>query len=323
MAHNRLVPETGAFEPLVRAVPAFVIGLIFAEVRFRPHCFQERGKSFIEPDVAPVFAGDEIAEPLVAELVRDQVVFAGEVLQSEFGMNEGFAGVGGGARILHAAGDEIIHHDLRVFFPGIVHAECLAEEFHHGRSASIVDGEAVAATLWCVIGHGNTAPGLFHLIEFAGDDGDQVGRAGDRFFPIPGFQTLAGVADADKFSVRNGDPGSRNSEDCFGREAIIGIVVRRQVVMGVFRFALRPDLTGTVRIVLVRQNEIHSLRRLAFVANGDVEFVSGLGLSGEGNDQFLCRRFKFRRRLVYRDFLNGEPGRVENNFCGTVAKNGE
>jgi len=38
------------------------------------------------------------------------------------------------------------HHDLRVFFPGIVHAEFLAEEFHHGGSASIVDGEAVAAT---------------------------------------------------------------------------------------------------------------------------------------------------------------------------------
>jgi len=36
----------------VRAVPAFVIGLILAEVRFGPHCFQESGKAFIEPHVA-------------------------------------------------------------------------------------------------------------------------------------------------------------------------------------------------------------------------------------------------------------------------------
>ncbi len=201
MAHDRLVPKIRALKPLARAVPAFVIGLILAEVRFRPHRFQEGGKAFVEPDVAPVFAGNEIAEPLVAEFVRDQVVFAGEIFRSEFGMNQGIARVGGGARILHAASDEIIHHDLRVFFPGIIHAEFLAEEFHHRRSPSIVEGEAVAATLWSVIGHGNTVPGLFHLVEFTGDNGNQVGRTGDGFLPIPGFQTFAGVADADELAI--------------------------------------------------------------------------------------------------------------------------
>jgi len=137
-------------------------------------------------------------------------------------MNEGSAGVGGGAGILHAAGDEIIRHDLRVFFPGVVHAKFFAEQLHHGRSAAEVDREAVAAPLGRVISDRDAAPGVFHFVEFTGDNGDQVGGAGDRLFPVPGFQSFAGVADADELAVRNGDPGSGNREDCFGREAIVG-----------------------------------------------------------------------------------------------------
>src|SRR6266849_9302334 len=87
VANDRLVPETAAFEPFARAIPAFVIGLILAEVRFVPYHFQKRCEAFVEPDVAPILAGDEIAEPLVTQLVRDQVVFAGEIFGSELGMN--------------------------------------------------------------------------------------------------------------------------------------------------------------------------------------------------------------------------------------------
>ena len=123
----------------------------------------------------------------MTEFVRDQVVFTGEVLGGELGMNQGTAVVGGGTRILHAAGDEIIHHDLRVFFPGIVDAEFLAEQLHHCRRATIVEGEAVAASLWRVIGDRNAVPGIFYFIEFTGHNGDEVGGAGDGFFPIPGF----------------------------------------------------------------------------------------------------------------------------------------
>src|SRR2546421_2283949 len=109
VAHDRFFPEIAAFEPLARITPALVIRLILAEVRFGPYRFQERGEAFVEPDIAPILAGDEIAEPLVTELVRDQVVFAGEIFGSELGMNQGAAGVGGGAGILHAAGDELIN----------------------------------------------------------------------------------------------------------------------------------------------------------------------------------------------------------------------
>jgi len=52
VAHDRLVPEIAAFEPLARVIPALVVGLILAEVRFGPYSFQERGEALVEPDVA-------------------------------------------------------------------------------------------------------------------------------------------------------------------------------------------------------------------------------------------------------------------------------
>src|SRR5580765_4639196 len=61
---NWLVPERIAPKPLARGLPAFVVGLILAKTRFAPDSFQKRGESFIKPDVSPVFAGDQIAEPL-------------------------------------------------------------------------------------------------------------------------------------------------------------------------------------------------------------------------------------------------------------------
>ncbi len=71
VTHDRLVPQVVASEPFPRVVPAFVIGLILAKVHFGPYSFQKCGEPLVEPDVAPILAGDQVAEPLVAELVRD------------------------------------------------------------------------------------------------------------------------------------------------------------------------------------------------------------------------------------------------------------
>src|SRR6266446_7264368 len=81
---NWFVPESIHPKPLARGLPALIVGLILAVTRFAPDIFQERGESFIEPDVAPVLAGDQVAKPLVAEFVGDQAVFSGEV----FGRSE-------------------------------------------------------------------------------------------------------------------------------------------------------------------------------------------------------------------------------------------
>src|SRR5260370_14025137 len=187
VAHDRFVPEIAACEPLAGIVPTLVIGLVFAEVRFGPYRLHESGKTFVKPDIAPIFAGDEIAEPLVTEFVRDQVVLASEIFGSELGMNEGRAGVRGGAGVFHATGDEIIDHDLGVFFPWVVDADFFAEEIDHGRRATVVNREAVAATLWRVIGDRDARPRLFHFVKFARDYSEQVRGTGDGLFPVPGL----------------------------------------------------------------------------------------------------------------------------------------
>src|SRR2546426_4661723 len=229
-------------------------------------------------------------------------------------MDERAARVRGGAGVFHPPGDEIVHHDLRVFFPRVVDTKFLAEELQHRWSTAVVDGQAIAAALGGVIRDGNAVPGVFHFVELAGDDGDQVGGAKDRFFPIPGLKAFAGIGDVDELAIRNGDPGGGDGEDRFGGEAIIWIVVRRKIVTRVFGFALRPDLFGAVRIVFVRQNEVEAFGRLAFVMDGDLEFVSGFRWGGKRYDEFARRGLEFRGRFVDRDALDGQAHGVERDF---------
>src|SRR2546425_13114490 len=90
-----------------------------------------------------------------------------------------------------------------------------------------------------------------------------------------------------QFAVGNRDPRCGNGENRFGREPVVRVVVRRKIVARVFRFALGPDLFRAIRIILVRQNEIHSLCRLALVADRNFKAVAGFSLSTERNDQLV------------------------------------
>ena len=175
-------------------------------MRFGPDGFEESGEAFVEPDVGPVFAGDEVAEPLMGEFVGNEVVGVGGIFGDELGIAKGVSGVGGGAGIFHAAGDEVVDHDLRVFFPGIVDADFFVEELDHRGRAFVVGEEAVAAAFGGVVGEREAAERLLDFVEFAGDDGDEIGRAGLRFAPGPGFLVVAGVGDADELAVGDGDP---------------------------------------------------------------------------------------------------------------------
>ena len=257
----------------------------------------------------------------MAEFVGDEIILAGDEFGSELGMLERLAGVCCGAGVFHAAGDEIIDHGLRVLFPGIVDAEFCAKEFDHLRSAGVIDGEAVAAAFGGVVGDGDAAPGVFYFLEFAGDDRDEIGGAGDGFFPGPRLHAVGGVGDVDEFAVGDGDPVGGNGENGFGGEAVIGIVVGRKVVARVLGFALRPDLLGAVGIILVGQDEVEAFCGLGFVANGDVEFFAGVGGGGERDDELVVFGFKFGGGFIYGDALDGEAGGVKDNFRGGVAEN--
>ena len=84
--------------------------LIVAEIGLAPDAFEEGREALVEPRVRPIAAGDQIAEPLVREFVRD------ERIAREIEMGDGVVQrpvcLRGGRRILHAAEDEVGNGDL-------------------------------------------------------------------------------------------------------------------------------------------------------------------------------------------------------------------
>ena len=138
--------------------------------------------------------------------MRYEAVLIGVEFGGDFGMIQRAAGIGGRAGILHPAGHEIIHHDLSVFFPWVIHTELFAEQINHRGSAAVVNGETIAAALRSVVSHWHAAPGFLHFVELTDDNGDEIGRTGKRFAPSPNLQTFTCVGNADELAIRNRDP---------------------------------------------------------------------------------------------------------------------
>ena len=57
-------------EPLVLVAPEFVGGIIRAVVLLDPVVLEESGEAFVEPEIGPILARDQIAEPLMSQFVR-------------------------------------------------------------------------------------------------------------------------------------------------------------------------------------------------------------------------------------------------------------
>ena len=87
-----------------------------------------------------------------------------------------------------------------------------------------------------------------------------------------------------------------HGENCFGGEAVVGVVVSREVVARVFGFALRPDFDGLLGIVFVGKDEVHAFVGLAFVADFDFELVADFGSAGERTRSFV-EWFRISRRI--------------------------
>jgi hypothetical protein len=92
---------------------------------------EQRGEPFVEPTVRPVAARHVVAEPLVRELVGDDVV-RGHVERGAFVEQDVLVHRGGGG-VLHAPENEIGDDHLRVFVPGVRDADELAEVLDHLR----------------------------------------------------------------------------------------------------------------------------------------------------------------------------------------------
>ncbi len=128
-----LVAAVGLAEVRVHVALDAVIVLVAAEVGLAVDVLHEGGKTLVEPGVRPVTARDEIAKPLMGELVGDEVVGAdverGAVVEQDVLVHRR----GGG--VLHPAEDEVAHHHLGVLVPGVFDAGHRAEVANHLRGA--------------------------------------------------------------------------------------------------------------------------------------------------------------------------------------------
>src|ERR1051326_2664293 len=87
------------------------------------------GEAFVQPDVAPVFAGDEVAEPLMREFVGDQA-FARTDIFGGAG-KERIVSQGGATGVFHASFHEIVDADLVILGPRIGNSNLVLEKPEH------------------------------------------------------------------------------------------------------------------------------------------------------------------------------------------------
>ncbi len=69
MPHNWLGPQIWLPEPLAHAGPTLIFRLVLRKIVLRPQSLHERRKAFVQPDISPVLASHQIAEPLVAKFM--------------------------------------------------------------------------------------------------------------------------------------------------------------------------------------------------------------------------------------------------------------
>ena len=129
-AHDGTLVLSGLVQVAVQVAQQIDVGFVAAARVGAPHVFEVGGEALVEPGLGPFPAGDEIAPPLMRQLVRHQVV---DVLVEGCALVEhGLAGERGGGGVLHAAEDEVGNEDLAVAREGVAHADGLAEKVDDG-----------------------------------------------------------------------------------------------------------------------------------------------------------------------------------------------
>ena len=129
----------------------------------------KRGKPLVEPEIGPVGAGQEIAEPLVGQLVRHQVHAGRLRFRSLF--VESAVGQGGRADVFHPPKDEVLDRHLRILGIGIRKSNAVGEETQPRRSLGERAQRLVASRAGRdVVFERHIARPLAILLKLAGDD---------------------------------------------------------------------------------------------------------------------------------------------------------
>src|SRR6059036_2551958 len=145
---------------------------VLAEEVFPPQDLEVRGEGFVQPDVTPRPAGEEIAEPLMGELVGEEPPWP--VVLVRLLVREAVLGQGRHRRVLHAADDELGDADLRIPWPRILLARDFGEVADHVRDVPEGPIQEPAETFRHVRMDRYAVRVPFLRLEIADYQGDQV-----------------------------------------------------------------------------------------------------------------------------------------------------
>ena len=243
-----------------------------------------RGKSLVEPDMAPVLAGDEVAEPLVRQLVSHQPLAAADVFrliaEQRGGVERGLTGV------FHAAPVEVLHANLVVLRPRIRHADFLFKKLHARlRVAERVGGVGEVGRRGPER-HRQVAVLLLDALEVTGDKRDEVVDVRLVLTPLDDAQARVGIDGiADFPAIGQNDHRLGHAAGHGGGEKLVGRVKAREPVPRLDRFALRPDMRVAGVVAHFRCAEVEALFRLGLVGDGELGLLARRDRIGEGDDQ--------------------------------------
>ena len=158
------------------------VSFVTAQSVLCPQRFAVRGKAFVEPQVRPVFARDEIAPPLMSQFVSDQPV--GSAVDDGAFVVQSSVVKRRRAGVLHPAERELLDDDLRVLVPRVLDTESLAEEIEHRFCATERSLNVGLSVPGDVIRDGFSSPFFGRDAELSGDQRDQVGHVLLFLFPV-------------------------------------------------------------------------------------------------------------------------------------------
>ena len=259
-----------------------VLQLVDAQVGFAPHVLEIRGEALVEPAVGPVSARDVVAEPLMRELVRDEVV--GRDVDGRLRVEQHVLVERGRRGVLHAAEDEVAHHDLRVLVPRVRDAEQLAEVLDHlGRALEGALG-LVGLALGVEVLERHLALGgqpprrRLDALERARDDREQVARVRLAHGPLERGD-VAALEPLDELAVREHPHAGGDRDPDVGGHLDVRLVVARHEMPRVLFLALGPHLARACGDVLVGLEEVHAASRRGAIVDAHLG-ARGAGLDG-------------------------------------------
>ena len=295
-ADDRPLVAPGLVQVAVGVDEQLQVGLVAPLGVFAPDIFEVGREPLVQPRLGPLAAGEQVAPPLVGELVRHQafhvVIDRGALVEQH---QVGQRRRGG---VLHAAEDEFGHRDLAVARVGVRHADALGEEVDHlGRPPEAAAGVVLAPgrdEVEDVDARARRA--VRDLDERSRHQRHQVGGLREVERVVPADAAVGQLGPLAQRAVRQHEVAGWRRADHLGRELLDRVIDAGPVVARIVVLALRPALHRARRVFGVGADEVEAAPRLAGVADRDVQLRAVGGRLGADDAQLLAVVVEVGRR---------------------------